>query len=682
MSSSPYAPPSQNRAYDELQRNLRRGSETKRFEESLVDLVDRRWEAGRQRRAPYLRDWLLNLNFYAGNQNVFWDSDDQCFRLRTQQRPSWSSTVVENRVQGLVRAAVGVMIGNKPEYTCVPAHASEEDKTAAQLGDSIIKRAWKSFGLRKTQTEVALWMLIASMSGLRVHWDPNIGPLTPAMDTDETGRVMYDEANRPMTRRDRRGNVLWDHQGDVAWTIIPPINFLPGDYCSDPRHLPWYIYEVPRSLEHIRMKWPETGKKVAAEEIGSDPLGQGHLSAAYFSFRGAQETDPSDDEPAAVVKEMVTMPSEEFPLGGVCHVANGILLDFHDGLDEYCLATSTMGLTIARCFPVPGRFWPCAAVDLLVPLQRELNRTRRQVTEAKDQTCAPKYLIPRSANVRKGSLNRRPGERVPYDYPFVPTLLVPPPLPRYILEWGMKLPYWMQEVMGLHQATLGQAPQNLRSGLAINQVQEQDEVGWMIPSQEIEDMFEAGFGRFLWLVQQNYSESRTVRSLSEDTGEWDIQEFTGADLKGVVDVECVEGSMTRRSKTQIRAFLLEILQTQAGMALMADPRMIVRILESFDLGHIGEYFNAWRLDAAQARREFKTLRAHPQTIPVTEYENSWVHLKVHGDALKSAKSLRYPPRVRQEMVRHFVYTQRKLLLEAQAQEDQEAESQGAQKKAS
>jgi len=658
-----------------LDKLLMRGSKKKR-ERALVDEVRTRFERGILHRRQYEREWNTNIHFYAGNQ---WGEVDgsTAFALRAKKKPTWGERTTQNRVLPLIHAAMSLLIGGKDEYRAIPSSSSDRDRTAAKLGDQITKRAWKMFDLPEKKQEFALWMLCAGICGMDVQWDPQAGPLAPIPLLDPmTQEAMYDDNQEPMVEEDGRGNVRWDNIGDVSHVIVPPMNFLPDPFAVNPRDCKDYIYHVPRSLDYIRQRWPDSSKDVVAEDLKQHGSGE-HSLSGYFGLQGTTESDQDvhEFESGATVIQWTVAPRPGFPTGGTVWIAGDVLLEVSEGLDEHCLRGSHLGLFMARCFQVPGRFWPASAVDQLRPSQKALNLTLSQIFEAKNQTMAGKWLVPRPANIAPGSLNRKPGERVPYDPPFAPTYAQPSPIPRYVMDIAEKLPYWMQELNRTHQATLGQAPQNLRSGVAISEVQEQDEVGWSVTGNELDRCFEKVTGRTLFLMQQRYvGLPRLLPLLNEETGEWDVQDFLGSDLAGINDVELVPGSTRRRSRARMQAFLMELLASNAGAMLMAEPDMVARVMESLDLGNIATVLDHYEADAAEAREEFKVLdnldeqqlmmlQAYlaegenmqpPDFLPnMQAYQNAQVHLKNHGDDLKKPSTRHGDPAVFLAKLAHF-----------------------------
>ncbi|HET6496223.1 MAG TPA: hypothetical protein VFH61_12765 [Thermoleophilia bacterium] len=673
----------------DLLKPLLRGKSKAEADRLVVELVNTRYEGGTQRREPYMKDWQANLQFYAGNQWIVWDNDSRAFKLRADSTPTWAVRTTENRFLRLIVAAASLLLGDRTQYQCIPGGDTPEDREAAKLGNKVTDWAYDTFELEELYQECSLWMLLAGIVGVDTYWDPDAGPLAPIVemvdvmgeDGKPTQEPVYDEYEEPVLRTKPNGDIVFDHMGDVRHTIIPPTHFIPDPYSARPKDLRWYIYHTVRPVSYILERWPDTGKDVVPENIESDPL-SGQLPTAYSGERGHLYSDQQsqDGDPGVVLKQMVVAPCKDFAIGGTIYVVGDTLLAFDEGLDEHCLKKSGksggLGMHMARCYPRPGCFWPVSAGDLLRPLQKNLNQVRSQIFEAINQTVGGKWLVPRSANLVPGSLHTKPAERVLYDAPFAPAFLQPSPIPRFIIDVSMAIPQWLQELNQTHQATLGQAPRNLRSGLAIAEVQEQDEIGWSMPGRELDRCMAGVMGRTLWVVQQNYVGSpRQMQIFDEDTDDWQTEEFLGADLTGVADVRVVQASSMRRSKAKQQAYVMEFLNGQVGVQVaMQYPEFISRVMEALDLGHMGTVFSTFRADAGEARREIKQLEKlkdeqqreavaflgdmegvpPPEFLPrVDTYQDHRTHMKEHGDDLKDPRSHQHGPVIRALKIMHF-----------------------------
>ena len=610
-------------------------------DDAIVAVVNDRYENGKRRREPYVRDWVRNIHYYAGDQAMVFETVNGVVRYRPKKHPTYYSRVTENRILRLVQATVNLIVGGRPEYQCIPG-PDQSDRTACELGERILASSWDHFHLEEYVEEAGLWLLNTGIVGMVTRWDPLAGPVAPLPLLDENGELVMDpETQQPLPEM-RNGKLVYDHIGDVRHTLVSGNLFLPDDFAVRPRECKWYIYHPFRSLRYIEERWPDKVDDVIPETPLADPFDELH-AGDYFGQSGWQQTMHESSRgggEGATIVEMVQGPCQEFPKGAIFHVAGQVLLDVIEDLDEDCLTNQSLGMAMARCFVVPGRFWPTSLTDQLISPQNLLNETQEQVHHARALTCYPKILEPRGARLGQNAFTTKPGERIQYMPGYKPEQWEPPGIPRYVTVLAEQLPRIMQELAGTHQATLGQAPQNLRSGIAIAEVQEQDQIGWGMPTRELERLIEDIGRRELWLMQQNYNEERVMPLVGEDTGHAEMVKFQGANLKGVADVKVVKGTSTHRSKAQQRAWLLEILNTPLGQAILTSPVTVNRLFEAFDMGHITAFRDSWKLDRSAALRALVRIEeTQGQDVPhLQAWDDPLMWMRVVGDDLKSAKT--------------------------------------------
>jgi hypothetical protein len=609
-------------------------------EEALVTLANGRYESAAKKREPYVQDWVRNVHFYAGNQYITLDSVNGVVRYRQTRFPKWKSRVTENRMLRLLQSTANMIVGERPDFTCV-AGPDMDDRIACELGEQVLRTGWHTFGLDALFEECALWMLLTGLVGLVTRWDAHAGPVRPVPLMDEdTGEPLLDDDGQPMAE-DRRGRIIYDHVGDVRHTVIPPNLFLPDPFAIRPRDINWYIYHPYRSMEYVAERWPDKVDDVQPEQSGGNPFTE--LNAGdYFGQSGWAQSNPTEWGPdeGVTVKEMVVKPNVNFPQGAVIHTAGNVLLDVVEGLDPDCLENDSLGIELARCFTVPGRFWPTSLADQLISPQQLLNETQSQLHDARKLTCYPKVLVPRGARLAKGAFSTSPNEKIEYQPGYRPSQWEPPSIPHYVQRMVDTIPLIMQEISGTHQASLGQAPKNLRSGTAIGMVQSQDQQGWSSVTRELERMMEGTGRRTLFLIKELYLEERLMPVVGQDTGEAEMRKFRGADLTGVSDVQIVRGSSLLRNKEHQRAWLQELMNSQLGQVLIASPVMVNRIMEAFDLGHISVVTDSLKANRSAALRAIKDIEDSegayaPKPQPWWEHD---VVLRVLADDLMSEKT--------------------------------------------
>jgi len=669
------------------------------FEAAMVAAVTERFTRGVEHRRPFEYDWMRNVMFVAGYHWMEWvpGAGNSYWRLRDKV-PSFRVRTVENRALRLVQAGVALLVGHRPIFDVMPGTEDQVDREKAITGGRVLEGAWDNYALDELMEEAVEWMLVTGIVGVKTFWDENVGKIVPIQEKGEDGKPMTDDRGLPVFRRNKRrlpcmkcenrgyyqkaeGQppvpcercVEMGPAGDFSNIIIPPYMWIPDPAATRPADQRWGIHHPWRPESYIGDRWPD--KDVPTENANVDPFTEMRLRD-YFSSQGRDIIGSQElisTEKGARVLEMIVKPNKTFPKGCLIHVAGNVLLDFKDELDQDLIDSAEvpdstgLGVEFARCFPVGGRFWPTSLVDHIMQPNKALDKLKSDMLEVADVHGRPMWLSAIQAKIPEGNFKKGADTVIQYNYPHKPERVAPPPLPSYLGKFLEREPVTMQELAGIHQATLGQAPGDLRSGVAISLVQEQDEVGWVRPNREKERLVGRMGRRMLALIADNYTTPRLVQLAGRDTYESEIKALRGEDIKGSLGVKVREGSTTRRNKAANRATLTELLQSAVGPALTQNPgetqgTTMHRLLEAFDMGDMGMAYNAERLDMRMAQNENRLMQ-QGKTVQMKPYENKIVHLHVHGDCLKSASTQEGDPEFMKRLMAHWQETGQKILEE-------------------
>ena len=122
-----------------------------------------------------------------------------------------------------------------------------------------------------------------------------------------------------------------------------------------------------------------------------------------------------------------------------------------------------------------GRYYGEALVTDLIPLQREYNRTRGQIIEAKNRMAKPQLMAPRGS-IEPNMITTEPGQVILYQPGFNPPQPLPlTPLPSYVINELEVIKTDFQDISGQHDISKGQVPPGVTSATAISYLQEQDD---------------------------------------------------------------------------------------------------------------------------------------------------------------------------------------------------------------
>jgi hypothetical protein len=324
-----------------------------------------------------------------------------------------------------------------------------------------------------------------------------------------------------------------------------------------------------------------------------------------------------------------------------------------------------------------GKFYSDSVVTDLIPLQRELNRTRSQIIESKNLMAKPKLLAPKgSIDPRK--ITSEPGQVVLYNPGFAePKPLPMQSLPPYVLQEVDRLIQDMDDVSGQHEISRGQNPSQVTAFSALSYLQDQDESKLSASVASVEELVEKMGRQYLKLVVNYWDLPRTVRVVGKDKMV-DAAAWKGSDLRGNTDFRVEAGSAVPLSKQQKQAFLLDLVKIGA-----LDP---AKLFEMLDMNDIQEANEEVLVDKHQAMRENMLMMEmgeqvpleaiNPQPDPLTgqamtpqipqiflphSFDNHEAHVEYHNNFRKSQEFDAAPEQVKQLFEYHVMNHQMALM---------------------
>ena len=173
-----------------------------------------------------------------------------------------------------------------------------------------------------------------------------------------------------------------------------------------------------------------------------------------------------------------------------------------------------------------------------------------------------------------------------------------------------------------------QVPTGVRSGLAIQYLQEQDDtrLGPIIMRFE-EAEGECGH-ELLHIVKENYKEPRLIRIIGRDN-RIEAFDFKGADLGDNLDVIVQAGSAFPLNKVAKQQFVLNLWLNK----IITEPRQILKMLE---FGTFEEIYEDFAMDEKNAQEENRNMQqGNPEEVEW--FDNDDIHIYEHIRFIKANK---------------------------------------------
>lgn len=534
------------------------------------------------------RQWYLNLAFYSGKQNVQVvpvsnsSGSGTSVRLYVPPAPYWRARPVVNRIRPIIRTEMSRLTSQKPSATVVPATSEDKDLSAAKAGEQIWDSVYRQKKIKTIFRQTMLWTLCTGTGFIKTYWDPN----------------RKSEQWQPIP-------ILGDKtppDGDFCYENVTPFHlFIPDMMQEDIEDQPYIIQLQTRSPDWIKMNY---GLDMAPNVMEASDI----LNDSFLNLVGAGDFKRD----TVLCYEVWVKPGNVtfMPNGGMFTIIGDKLVQF---VEQNPYTHNQYPYSKFTHIPT-GRFYGDSVITDLIPIQREFNRTRGQITEAKNKMGHPQLMAPKGS-ITASKITTEPGQVIEYELGFPPPEPLPlQGLPAYVLQEIDRSLVDFEDISGQHQVSKGQVPAGVTAATAINFLQEQDESMLSTTYAAIEDGFEKIGYQTLCYVKQYWDLPRQVKVVGRD-GIFDVLSFRGSDLRDNTDIRIEAGSSLPTSKSAKQALLMDLM-TQGFIP----PE---KGLELMDVGGVQRLYDEIKVDYAQASRENMRMAAVTQD-QVSQYAQTFV----------------------------------------------------------
>lgn len=573
-------------------------SKDKDFENKVIAWTKSAHLRCRTIRQQLERQWYINLAFYAGKQNVQLvpvansTGSGVGVRLYIPPAPYYRARPVINRIRPIIRTEISRLTSQKPSATVVPATGEDNDLSAAQAAEQIWDSTYRSQKVGNKFRQTLLWTLTCGTGFMKTYWDPTKkSKMWKPMDPQQ--KMVSELLGGPKEN---------PPDGDFCYENVTPFHlFVPDMMQEDIEDQPYVIQIQTRSPEWIKINY---GMDCPPNVMEASDI----LNDSFLNLVGAGQFKRD----SVMCFEVWVKPGnvEFMPNGGMFSIIGDKLVQFVEG-NPYI----HQQYPYVKAPHIPtGRFYADSVINDLVPIQREYNRTRGQITEAKNKMSHPQLMAAKGSIVAN-KITTEPGQVVEYALGFpAPQPLPLQNLPAYVLQELDRLLMDFEDISGQHQVSKGQVPSGVTAATAINYLQEQDETMLSTTYAGIEEAFEKIAYQTLCYVKQYWDTPRQVKVVGKD-GTFNVLSFQGSDLRDNTDIRVEAGSALPTSKSAKQAFLMDMMSQG-----FIPPE---KGLELMDMGGVQRLYEEIRVDYAQASRENMRMAAVTQE-QISAYSETFV----------------------------------------------------------
>lgn len=525
----------------------------------IASWVAEQYQECKAARESIERQWHLNMHFMNGKHYVEMLktnlANGVAGKLFTPQVPPWKTRLVVNRVRAVIRTEISRVTSQKPNASVVPASSEDEDLFAAQAGEQIWEHLYATKKYNKELRRAAFWLTVTGNGFLKCYWDKT------AVDR-ETGEL-----------------------GDIEVAPVTPFHiFVPDLRQEEIEKQPYVLNVYTRPVDVVKQQFGDLVGDLKASVVSQNEI----IDDANLNLStGSRKPD------SVLCYEMWLKPGAHkyFPNGGLIQCIDKYVVSIiDDGIPyehgEYPFIHFTHIPT--------GTFYAASVIEDIVPLNKEYNRTRSQLIEAKNRTAKPQLIAP-IGSIDPSKVTSEPGQVILYR----PGMAPPQPLPMqavpsYVLQELDRILMDIEDITAQHQVSKGNVPAGVTAATAISYLQERDDSVLAPTYASIEEGMEKLARQVLSHVVQYWDVPRTVK-ITGDDGAFDTLVLKGTDVATGKDIRMEGGSALPVSKAARQAFLMDMIKLgvidgQQGLRLM-------------DIGGVQKLYDQLAVDERQAMRE-------------------------------------------------------------------------------
>lgn len=577
MALDPTGPPESGMASSDMNSSegnplldLSKSRAAKKEHDKIVSWAKNQFRAIRNARTVTERQWYLNLAFFFGKQHVAILKPQSngigngiTTKLFIPPAPYYRARPVINRIRPTIRHELAQLTSNKPNASVIPASSEERDLLAAQAGEQVWENIYINHKIKKSIRRAMWWTLVCGNGFLKQYYDFG--------------------------------------KNDLCITPETPFHVLCPDFREeDIEEQPFVIHAQVKSPEWVQARFKE-GSIVGEKLNPSSGDAADILEDSFLNLIGTQSLNRQQ---SVLVLELWIKPGAHpmFPEGAFFTMIGDQIVQGYQG---QIYSHGEFPFTKFDHIPA-GKFYSTSSIEDLIPLQKEYNRTRGQIIEAKNRMAKPQLVAPRGS-VDPSKITTEPGQVIQYTPGFeAPKPLPLAPLPTYVLQEIDRILVDWNDISGQHEVSQGQTPPGVTAATAISYLQERDESKLAPTYDSLEEGLEKTAKQVLTYVHDYWDEPRVIKVTGVD-GSFDALTFKGSDLGDNLDIKIEAGSSLPQSKAAKQAFIMDLMKMG-----FIEPN---KGLEVMEIGGINKITESIQVDRKQAQREnLRMSRVTPEML--------------------------------------------------------------------
>lgn len=422
--------------------------------------------------------------------------------------------------------------------------------------------------------------------------------------------------------------VFWNGEasrglGEIEPVLISPFNFFIDPMATSIDDAEYVMYATYKNYGEIAKSYPDKAEKIKNSVTGNIDenlsFGKGntdnarnqvlYIEAYFRDYAYVTEVEDEIDNSGNPTGNKYEIKKMKYPNGRRVCLAGDVLLS--DGENPY--NDGKFPFVSWKCYPVANSFWALSDVEMLVSPQKHMIDLIDDVIENANLMGNPVWIMDKNSGVERNSLTNRKGLVVRKNPGSEVRRETPPSMPGYIQAMINELKQDIEIISGVFEATRGQRPASITSGVAITALQEQSQGRIKLKTQNLEFTLSDFFSMCLRRIQQFWVVPRTVRMFGteyvpnsqkvEDGRYMRFESVSKDEIDGDFDIEILTGSTMPINRSARLEQLLRLSQTPAedGMP-MIDRRTV---LEYTELDNVDEIIKRFEQQKEQQMQQAK-----------------------------------------------------------------------------
>lgn len=514
-----------------------------------------------RRSSDYLRDfhrsWFMNITAAIGTRPSVAQGIAKILGI-TRPVPRHRVYHTTNIIGGACRRLVGYIARSNPKLEVIAADLDDPFQVDEARGAErwLDENRRIDDGDRKDLRWVE-WAVYTGFGVKKAIYDPSAGPRLSAID-EETGMPLEDDLGNPLV--DKLGEPLKYTAGMPSTVVVPTFHFIYGEEARTQDEMTWCGEQAWMSFRDIDAFLGSGSCKklgLTPETHGFGDVGQyeREVQAQVSPQVGSRNRGEAQGERGCVVAQVYVAPftleaerfgDDIYERGTFVMMAQNKLLTRIEpnkllDLDGVNPRLDWHPYSFLPLYTVPGRLLAQGLPDNLHSIQEGLNFVISRMRETQRMMGSPKWFLPNQSVMNEKELDNEVASKVKFN-PLVgpPLAWTPPAMPGYIFNLIGVLEAHGNRVAAQPPVIQGHADGQVRSGPAINSLQEQAMTEFT-PILVEADLAKARHARQLLMREMQFSSvERIVRWPTEGT--WEQKRFFAKNLSPEFSITIVPGS--------------------------------------------------------------------------------------------------------------------------------------------